>query len=86
MSAVTLRNLSPEVVRIIRKRATERKTSINKVVAGILEEGLGLAGSGDRPAVHHDLDHFAGRWTKKEADAINRDLAGQRHIDPELWR
>jgi hypothetical protein len=86
IGAVTLRNLSPNVVKIIRQRAAERKTSINKVVAGVLEEGLGLSGGRREPVVHHDLDHLFGSWSRKEADAFDRELARQRIIEPELWK
>ena len=86
MGVVTLRNLSPEAIRIIRRRATDRKTSINKVVAGIVEEGLGLAKTGPRRKVYHDLDHLFGVVSKAEGEAFDRALAEQRRIDPELWR
>ena len=85
MGVVTLRNLSPEAVRLIRRKAAEGKTSINKVVTGLLEDGLGLAG-GRRKVVHHDLDHLFGRWSAKEARAFDRELARQRRIDRDLWR
>ena len=85
MSAVTLRNLSPEVLKIIRRRAMEGKTSINKVVAGVLEEGLGLTGR-RRNVVHHDLDHVIGSWTRQQADQFERTLTAQRQIDRDLWK
>jgi len=85
MGVVTLRNLSPEVVKVIRRMAAERKTSLNKVVAGILEDGLGLAGN-RRGIVHRDLDHLAGRWSAKEARVFDRELARQRRIDRAMWR
>lgn len=85
MSAITLRNLSPEVLKIIRRRAMEGKTSINKVVVGVLEECLGLTGH-RRNVVHHDLDHVIGSWTRQQADQFERTLTAQRQIDRDLWK
>ena len=85
MNAITLRKLPPEVLARIRRRAAERKTSLNKAVAGLLEERVGLEVAAQREAVHTDLDHLVGIWSKREADAFDRALASQRRIDPDIW-
>jgi len=86
MKQVTLRNLPPELVRIIRRKADEQRTSINKAVISLLEESVGIRGKKkDRP-LYHDLDPLAGSWTKEEAAAFEKALARQRMIDPDLWK
>ena len=32
------------------------------------------------------LDHFAGSWTREQADEFDRHRLEQRRIDPELWK
>jgi len=85
MKAVTLRNLPPELARIIRQRATDKRTSVNKAVIGLLEESAGIGKKKGR-SLHHDLDMLAGSWTKEEAAAFEKSLAKQRAIDLDLWK
>ena len=86
MKAVTLRNLSPELTRIIRQRADEQHASINKVVISLLEKSVGVRGKTREMVLHHDLDALAGSWTREEAAGFNRTLAKQRAIDPDVWQ
>ena len=86
MKAITIRNLPPEVSRVIRRAAKERRTSLNKTVISLLEDSISRPDESSTRALHHDLDHLAGSWTAKEADAFDAALAGQRQIDPELWK
>ncbi len=86
MKAVTLRNLPPELARVIRKKADEKGVSINKAVITLLEEGTGIKKRKGEKFLHHDLDALAGSWTEEEAREFNKALAAQRTIDLDLWR
>jgi len=86
MKAVTLRNLPPELTRIICQKADEQHTSINKIVISLLEKSVGVQRKTRGTIVHHDLDALAGSWTREEAAAFNRTLARQRAFDPDLWQ
>lgn len=86
MKLVTLRNLPPEVARIIRRKADEKRTSINKAVISLLEESVGIRRKKKSKSLHHDLDALAGSWTKEEASMFEKALAQQRAIDPDLWK
>lgn len=86
MKAITLRNLPPEVARTVQQRAKQKKTSVNKAVIELLEESAGGKGKKKTPIRYHDLDYLAGTWTKQEAAAIDKLIAEQRTIDPELWK
>lgn len=86
MKAITLRNLPPELARIIRRKAHQKGTSLNKVVITLLEEGVGMRGTKKDTPQYHDLDGLAGSWTKEEASAFEKTLARQRSIDPDLWK
>jgi hypothetical protein len=82
---ITVRDLSPEVARAVREKARKEGLSLNRAVARLLEEATGHGHVGG-PTLHHDLDDFAGRWTKKEADAFDAFLEEHRAIDPEMWK
>jgi len=82
MKPITLRNLPPRVAQAIRKKAAAEKTSLNKAVIGLLEVSTGHG----KPEKKRDLSWLAGSWSKEEADAFDRALAEQRHIDPEMWK
>jgi plasmid stability protein len=86
MKAVTLRNLPPELSRIIRRRAAEKRSSINRTVIDLLEEGVGIRSKRGVKPLYHDLDALAGAWTKEAGAAFDKALFRQRGIDPELWK
>ena len=80
MKALTIRNLPPDVEKLLKRRAAEKRLRLNKAVTSLLEEVAGR-----KKVLHHDLDHLAGSWTKKEASDFNKTLSKQRIIDKELW-
>ena len=84
MTAITLRNIRPELQREILDRAHANGSSLNRTVIRMLEELVGLRREADR-VVHDDLDHLAGTWSADEAAAFDRALSQQRQIDPGLW-
>lgn len=87
MKAITLRNLPPEIEKVVRKEADRQRTSINKAVISLLErKAEGHKKKKSRLKQYDDLDTLAGSWTKKEASEFNKALAAQRTIDPELWK
>lgn len=87
MKAITLRNLPPEIEKVVRKEAERRRTSINKAVISLLEgKAEGRKKRQTRATEYDDLDALAGSWTKKEAAEFDRALTSQRSIDPELWK
>ncbi len=86
MKAITIRNLPPELARLIRQKAKSEGTSINKTVIKLLQQRVRTEGNVGARTRHHDLDALAGSWTKEEAAAFEKHLASQRQIDPELWK
>ncbi len=85
MKAITLRNLPPELQRVIRRKAEEWGASISRAVIGLLEESTGIRDK-KKKVVHHDLDALAGSWTREESSQFEHTLAEQRGIDPDLWK
>jgi hypothetical protein len=86
MKTVTLRKIPPELARLLRRKAGEKRTSLNRTVIAILEETLGTDGEKKRRPLHRDLDALAGSWTREEASSFDKTLAKQRRIDPDTWR
>ena len=76
----TLRNLPPELVNAIRRRAKEQGSNLNKAVISMLQESLGEGRRKPIRAVHHDLDALAGSWSKEEAATFEAALRDQRAI------
>lgn len=82
--AITVRGVSADLARVIRRRADESGESVNRVVIRLLEEGAGVAKK-RKSVLHHDLDRFIGAWSRAEADTFDRALQEQRKVDRELW-
>jgi hypothetical protein len=86
MTAITLRNLPPEVARAIREKAKKEKISLNRAVISLLAEATGLGQQGRKDRSRDELDALAGSWTKEEADEFDAFLREHRTIDPEMWK
>jgi hypothetical protein len=74
----TVRGVPREVDRELRRRARERKVSLNQL---LLEELRSAAGT---PRAYRSLQTVAGAW--KEDPEFERALEDQRRIDPDLWK
>ena len=84
MEALTLRRIPPQVERSIRRRARQKRISLNRAVLELLEEAVGSVRKPE--PVHGDLDELFGTWSKAEGAALSRSLKSQRRVDAELWR
>jgi hypothetical protein len=77
----TLRNIPPDLDRVLRKTASQQRKSLNQVAIEALRRAAGL-GEG-RATKHRDLSDIAGTW--QDDRTIDAALADQRRIDPEMW-
>jgi|PersoiStandDraft_1058852.scaffolds.fasta_scaffold231364_2 hypothetical protein len=85
MKAITLRNIPADVARAVERRASREGQSLNKAVLELVAEGAGLKNRA-RKVRHTDLDSLFGTWSKKQADAFDRQLRELRTVDPEVWK
>jgi hypothetical protein len=83
---MSLRGLDPDLVARLEREAKKRGLSLNRTVLVLLREALGAARPEDEPTIHEDLDHLAGTWSARQADAFERKLGEQRRIDQDLWK
>jgi hypothetical protein len=74
----TVRGIPPEVDRALRRKAAQRKQSLNQV---IVEELTAATTGGRRRADFADL---VGKWTPDPA--FDEIIASQRQIDPAKWK
>lgn len=86
MNAITIRNLPPDVARVIRQKAKFEGTSLNRTVINLLRERVTEPRRSAKKTRYRDLSALAGSWTRAEAAEFNKHLAAQRRIDPELWK
>jgi hypothetical protein len=77
----TLRNVPVRLDKALRDQAKREGRSLNEVVIAALQRSLGIGGE---PPVQRDLSSIIGTW--QTDPELERVLADQRRIDPELWR
>ncbi len=76
----TIRNVPPSVDRALRRKAAERRLSLNTLVLRALEAE---AGGSAEPRLQHDLDEFFGSWIRDPK--VDRALAEGRRLDQRDW-
>jgi hypothetical protein len=87
MKAITVRNLPSEVAKAIERKARAERASLNRVVTTLLIEATGLQKEvRGKKKLKHDLDRFAGKWSRQDAEAFDAALKGQRSVDARDWK
>jgi hypothetical protein len=77
----TIRGIPDALDEAIRERAKAEGKSLNEVAVEALSDGLGL---GTTDIVRRDVSDVAGTW--KAEKAVEAALAGQDHVDLDLWK
>ena len=85
MKQITIRGISNEIERIIKKEAKAKGLSLNKTFISLIEKATGIKKK-EKKTLHHDLDHLSGVWTKEEVSAFKKTMEFQRKIDEDLWK
>lgn len=75
-----LRNIEPQLLQALKKRAAHEKMSLNTLILQLLKRELGLAETPSH-ALYNDLDSFAGTWNKAEANKLRQKIRGFEKID-----
>ncbi len=86
MSAMNfnLRGLSPQVMSILKKQASEQHTSVNLLILSCIEKSTGYSHKIQKPS-YHDLDYLAGTWDKGDVKMFEENTAHFEKIDDEMW-
>jgi hypothetical protein len=74
----TIRGIPPEVDSALRRKAQQRKQSLNQVIV----DELAMATGGRKPRA--DFSDLVGQWTADPA--FDEVLSAQRQIDPDKWK
>ena len=76
---ISLRNLPPEVEKVILETSRREGISLNKATLRLLEASL------RKPAKNSDFEEFFGAWSSEEADSFDAALGEMRRVDPADW-
>jgi hypothetical protein len=74
----TIRGIPPEVDRVLRRRAAQRKQSLNQIV---VDELIAVT-TGQRKRA--DFGDLVGKWAPDPA--FDKIIASQRRVDPAKWK
>ena len=77
----TVRDVPAHVDGALRRKARDEGKSLNQVLRDALAKEAGAA---EPHALHHDLDHLAGKW--EQDPEFDQAIAAQNRIDESLWR
>ena len=83
MKTFTIRGIDPELDQAIKSSAKQNNLSMNQWVLQALKKVTGT-GTASVFKKHHDLDRFAGGWSKKETAGFRRNAKNFERIDAEL--
>ena len=85
MKVITIRGVGPILSAKLKQAAKEKGKSVNQFIIEMLKENFGLQKKKKYTVLHHDLDHFFGKWTEDEFNHIQNKIDSERKIDKELW-
>ena len=77
----TIRSVPAHLDQVLRQRAKQSGKSFNQVALDALTEGAGA-----HRRAFEDLDFMIGSLSEEEARDLEKEIALQRRIDPDLWR
>lgn len=83
LSNFNLRNIPSELMLHLKQESKRLHVSVNSLLLKLIEQSLGFT---CEKFTHHDLDHLAGSWSKKEEEVFNKNTQAFEQIDQELWK
>jgi len=87
MKQITIWSIPEEVRKTVQREAAQKGLSLNKAFISLLERAVrGKGPEKKKKTLYHDLDHFAGLWSREEAAEFDKNVRSQRKVDSELWK
>ena len=86
MTQLTIRNIESQLHQALKREASNKNTSMNKLVVHILKEAMGLQPKKTKK-VYNDLDHLLGTWSEEEFqefEAFRKENFEQ--IEEDMWK
>ena len=86
MKTITVRGLESSLAEKLKQAAREEGKSVNQLVIDTMKERFGIKKEKKFTVMHHDMDHFFGRWSEEEFARIQEKIDQERKIDKDLWQ
>jgi hypothetical protein len=84
MKSITIHGLDDPLDTLIRQRAKQNKTSLNKTIKQLLAEALGLK-KVNQENFEEDFKDLCGIWSKKDAQEFLKNTEDLEKIDESDW-
>lgn len=85
MSNLSLRGLAPDALAELKQRAEKQNASVNALILGLIDQGLGRRSAKPSTRRHDDLDALAGSWQAADLAAFEQAIAPFETVDPAIW-
>lgn len=82
MKSITIHNLDDQLDKLLREKAEQEETSLNKVIKNLLHESLGIS----KQQQKHDFSEFCGVWSKEEFEEFEDSTKDFEKIDSQDWK
>ena len=85
MKTITIRGIDTKLDQVLKSQAKQSSLSVNQWVLRTLKRVTGME---KEPVFkrHHDLDVFAGGWSKEEVKAFHENTRIFENIDEDVWK
>ncbi len=83
MKQITIRNVTPDLEKALRKEQHRRATTLNQIVLDLLKKALGMESAG---GFNNGLGKLAGTWSEEEFQEFDKNVEIFEQIDEELWK
>ncbi len=85
MSQITLRNLDPEIEKMIRHEAKKRKISLNRAIQDMLQQKISSREKRKTPRGQL-LKSLAGGWNDNDVKDFFETIKSCEQIDESMWK
>ncbi len=82
MKSITIHNLDDKLDKLLKEKAAQDGTSINKTIKELLQQCLGIS----RKQKKSDFSEFSGVWTRKEFEEFEDSTKGFEKVDSRDWK
>ncbi|MGH8207433.1 MAG: hypothetical protein ACRETK_11725 [Steroidobacteraceae bacterium] len=83
---MSIRGLDEKTLLHLKRRAQREGSSLNSLVVGLLQQDSGTQTKSTALQEFDDLDALAGTWTRRQAQAFERDTAAFSEVDSTAWK
>jgi len=84
MKSISIHKLDDPLETLLRKRARQQGTSLNKTIKALLEQSLGIV-PGVSTGHQEEFRDLCGVWSAKEIKELEKSLGDFEKIDSEDW-